>query len=69
MPKTYCPNCDSVITVDKPRMGAVLTCRECGQELEIISTSPFEVDFPLDEDWEDEDWDDYDLEEEEEEED
>jgi len=64
MPKTYCPNCDSVISVEKPRMGAMLTCRECSQELEIISVSPFEVDFPLDEDWED--WEDEEEEEEEE---
>jgi len=33
----------------------MITCRQCGQELEIISTRPFEVDFPLDYD---EDWDD-----------
>ena len=51
MTKTSCPNCDSVISVNKPRMGAMITCAECGQELEIISTSPFEVDFPLDDDW------------------
>jgi hypothetical protein len=44
-----------VINLEKPRMGAMLTCRECSQELEIISVSPFEVDFPLDEDWEDSD--------------
>jgi len=53
-----------VISVEKPRMGAMLTCRECSQELEIISVSPFEVDFPLDEDWED--WEDEEEEEEEE---
>ena len=56
MPKTYCPNCDAVISVDNPREGAMITCRECDTKLEIISTSPFEVDFPLDyeEDWDDE---------------
>jgi lysine biosynthesis protein LysW len=54
MAKAYCPNCDSVISSDKPRMGAVITCGECGQELEIISVSPFEVDFPLADDWDDE---------------
>ena len=57
MPKTYCPACDAVISVDNPRDGAMLKCSDCGEELEIISTDPFEVDFPLDwEDWdEDED--------------
>jgi lysine biosynthesis protein LysW len=55
MPKTYCPNCDAVISVESPREGASITCRECGTELEVISVSPFEVDYPLDYD---EDWDD-----------
>jgi len=35
----------------------MITCRECGTELEIISTDPFEVDFPLDYDYDEEDWD------------
>jgi alpha-aminoadipate carrier protein LysW len=48
MPKTYCPNCDAVISVNNPREGVTVTCHECGTELEIISTNPFEVDFPLD---------------------
>jgi lysine biosynthesis protein LysW len=58
MPKTYCPDCDAVISVDDPRVDATITCRECGTKLEIISTNPFEVDFPLDyvEDWGDDDW-------------
>jgi lysine biosynthesis protein LysW len=58
MPKTYCPECDAVISVDDPREGAMVTCGECNTELEIISVSPFEVDFPLDfdDDWDD-DWD------------
>jgi len=40
-----------------PHIGALIRCGECGQELEIISTHPFEVDFPL-EQWRDEDWED-----------
>jgi alpha-aminoadipate carrier protein LysW len=57
MPETYCPSCDAVVSVDRPREGAMIKCHECGAELEIISTDPFEVDFPLDygEDWDDED--------------
>lgn len=56
MPGAYCPNCDADIAVKKPRIGATVRCRECDAELEIISASPFEVDFPLDygEEWEDE---------------
>lgn len=78
MARTYCPNCDAVISVDAPRLGAMVTC-ECGAELEIISVNPFEVDFPLDyegeweeeseedeEEWEDEESWDWDLDDEEE---
>ncbi len=56
MAKAYCPNCDAVINVNSPREGAMVTCQDCGTKLEIISTDPFEVDFPLDydDDWEDE---------------
>ena len=61
MHKTYCPSCDAIVSVEKPRIGAMVTCRECDMELEIISIDPFEVDFPLDydEDWDD-DWEDED---------
>jgi alpha-aminoadipate carrier protein LysW len=53
MAKTYCPNCDAVISIDKPKMSATVRCRECDTQLEVISIDPFEVDFPLDyeEDW------------------
>jgi alpha-aminoadipate carrier protein LysW len=56
MYKTYCPSCDAEISSENPRTGAMITCNECGAELEIISTHPFEVDFPLDYDidWDDE---------------
>ena len=59
MPRAYCPSCNAMINVENPENGAMIVCRECRQELEIISTRPFEVDFPLDygEDW-DEDSDD-----------
>jgi lysine biosynthesis protein LysW len=61
MAKAYCPNCDAAVIKDNPRLGAMIACRDCGTELEIVSTSPFEVDFPIDydddEEW-DEDWDD-----------
>jgi lysine biosynthesis protein LysW len=59
MSRTRCPNCDSIISVDSPREGAVIECRACGVELEIIRKDPLEVDFT--DDWQ------YDWEEEEEE--
>jgi hypothetical protein len=58
MAKTYCPNCDGLVNVGSPRLGATLRCSACDIELEVISVSPFEVDFLSDEDWDaDEDWD------------
>ena len=56
MPKTYCPACDAVISADNPREGAEIKCPECGEELEVISTDPFEVDFPLDEEDLEDEW-------------
>ena len=53
MAKTRCINCGSIISLDKPREGSIITCSACGVELEVIRTDPFTVDFI--EDWE-EDW-------------
>ena len=59
MPHAYCPNCDGTVSVDKPQVGAKVRCRECDQELEVISTNPFDVDFLLDydDDYEEDDGD------------
>ncbi len=56
MPKTRCPNCDSVINDPKPREGAIVVCHACGVELEVIKTDPFVVDFT--DEWQDDDWED-----------
>jgi lysine biosynthesis protein LysW len=58
MAMTYCLSCDGEIHADNPRLGARIICPECGDVLEVISTDPFDVDYPLDDDWEDDDWDD-----------
>jgi lysine biosynthesis protein LysW len=62
MAKTYCPECDAVITMDDPELGALFKCPECDAELEVVSTHPFDVYFHFDEEWDDdwstdEDWD------------
>jgi len=59
MHETYCPDCDAVISSENPRVGAMISCRECGTELEIISTNTVEVDFLLDYemDWDEEEYD------------
>jgi lysine biosynthesis protein LysW len=60
---TYCLSCDGEIYATNPRLGATITCPECGEELEVISTDPFDVDYPPEGDLDDEDWDDEDDEE------
>ena len=55
MPRTVCPECDVAISIPSPREGATVTCHECGEKLEVISVNPFELDYPLDDDWGDED--------------
>jgi lysine biosynthesis protein LysW len=70
MPKTYCPECDAVVSLTNPSVGDRLRCQECDVELEVISADPFDVYFPFDEEelddeeWSGEDWDDDDYEEE-----
>lgn len=61
MPETYCPNCDATVKVGAPKLDMTVKCGECGVSLEVISTDPFEVDFPLDYDqgWEDDEGDDW----------
>lgn len=62
MARTYCITCDAEIVMDDPRLGMKFQCPECGDQLEVVSTDPFDVDYPYD-DWDDdwdEDWDDED---------
>lgn len=61
MARTYCPECDAVISVANPEIGARIRCPECNVELEVISDHPFDVYFPFDEDWDEDqgqDWED-----------
>jgi alpha-aminoadipate/glutamate carrier protein LysW len=62
MPKTYCPECDSVVRLENPREGMIFPCPDCGVDLEVVSVDPFDVYFPYeeDDDWDDDDWDDED---------
>lgn len=58
-----CPECEAVIDEEFEDIGEIITCPECGVELEVISIDPVEFDLALidddddDEDEEDE-WDD-----------
>ena len=40
-----CPICDAVIELAEDTvLGELLTCPECGSELEVINLDPFELD-------------------------
>jgi hypothetical protein len=56
MPTTHCTRCDEqMAVVGRIRIGQHLTCEHCGAKLEIVSTSPLEVDWPT-EDLDDDEW-------------
>jgi alpha-aminoadipate carrier protein LysW len=77
---SYCPECEAVIDEEFEDVGEIISCPECGVELEVISIDPIEFDLaPIDDEDDDEfsfddaeedeeDWDDDDYEEDEEEE-
>ena len=55
MAEAYCSNCGATISVSvAPPVGTHVRCLECHWKLEVISTDPFDVDFPYDY-WRDED--------------
>lgn len=69
---SYCPECEAVIDEEFEDIGELISCPECGIELEVISVDPVEFDLaPIDEeeeddefhfdDSEDEEWDDDDA--------
>jgi alpha-aminoadipate/glutamate carrier protein LysW len=66
-----CPECDADIEVNEFDVdkGDLISCPECGTSLEVIGTSPVELDLAPDEEEEDEDELDKDDEDEDEEED
>ncbi len=52
-----CPECDNPLDIDEDDVeeGETITCDECGEELEIISTDPLQI-VPVDsEGYDDED--------------
>ena len=52
-----CPECDANIEVDEFDVdkGDLISCPECGTGLEVINTSPIELDLAPDEEEDDED--------------
>jgi lysine biosynthesis protein LysW len=55
-----CPSCGETIFVKEPlKLGTILRCRFCGDDLEIVELDPLVLDWPMDSD-DDEEFDDYD---------
>lgn len=40
-----CPECGHKISLKKPRLGQMVTCRQCDAELEVIEIKPLELDL------------------------
>ncbi len=51
----YCPECDAEIPEEFEEVGEIVTCPECGIDLEVISLDPVEFDLAPVDDEEDED--------------
>jgi alpha-aminoadipate carrier protein LysW len=65
---SYCPECDALIEEEFEDVGEIITCPECGVDLEVISLDPVEFDLaPAEDEEEDEDEEDFDFDDEEEE--
>ena len=65
-----CPECEALMDLEPDELdeGEIISCPECGAELEVVNTNPIELDLAEDEDLEeDEEEKDDELDEEEEE--
>jgi alpha-aminoadipate/glutamate carrier protein LysW len=53
---SYCPECEAVIDEEFEDVGEIISCPECGVELEVISIDPVEFDLAPVDDEEDEEF-------------
>ena len=54
---SYCPECEAVIDEEFEDVGEIISCPECGVELEVISIDPVEFDLaPIDDEEEDDEF-------------
>ena len=54
---SYCPECEAVIEEEFEDVGEIISCPECGVELEVISIDPVEFDLaPIDDEEEDDEF-------------
>ena len=56
MPTGTCPECEADVHVDTDAdKGDIVSCEECGTDLEIVGLDPVELDIVEDDDEDDED--------------
>ena len=55
-----CPDCEAFLDLEADEVdeGEIISCPECGADLEVVNTNPVELDLAEDEDLEDEEEDD-----------
>lgn len=54
MPTGTCPECDADVHVDTDAdKGDIISCEECGTDLELVGLDPVELDIVEDEDLDD----------------
>ncbi len=43
----HCPDCEALVDIEQDEVeeGQILSCPECGVDLEVISTNPLEVEL------------------------
>jgi lysine biosynthesis protein LysW len=59
MAQGFCPECDTEVGLGKtPKLGQRVTCHNCGAFLEVVETSPIELDWAYDD--EEDDFEDFD---------
>lgn len=57
---SHCPECEAPIEEEFEDVGEVISCPECGVELEVISIDPVEFDLaPIDDEEDDEEEDEF----------
>ncbi|MBN2321045.1 MAG: hypothetical protein JXR49_18345 [Acidobacteria bacterium] len=52
---SYCPECEALIDEEFEDIGEIISCPECGVELEVINIDPVEFDLALIDDDEEDD--------------
>lgn len=58
MAVTECLDCGYELNLKTPKLGAKITCPECGSELEVVGLKPLELDWVYDDDDDEDEWDD-----------